>query len=76
MNSFANGYFIEKTGEFDITLEFKLQVYYTISGYISLISLLGVFAYVTHEEIRKAIFITKRIVKRLWEYSIKRIESI
>lgn len=76
VNSFANGYFIEKTGDFDITLEFKLQVYYTISGYISLISLLAVLAYITHEEIRKAISITKRIVTKLWEHSRRLVESI
>lgn len=76
VNTFANGYFIKKTGEFDITLEFKLQVYYTISGYVSLFSLLGVLVYITHEKIRRTIFVTKRKVEKLGKYLRKLIESM
>lgn len=74
LNTFANGYYIEKTGEFDVTLEFKLQGYYAISGYISLFSLLGVLAYVTHEEIRRTIFVTKRTVEKLGKHLRKPME--
>lgn len=53
INSFANGWFVEKTGDYTILLEFKPENYLVIGKAISLITIMGVIFWIISRRLRR-----------------------